>query len=429
MGVGCNVACCLLYETCPNHSVLLFAAGFDPLSHPGPRLAIAFASGALPTLEALIRGAARKPESPAELCQLLEAALAHGPAREAAALAASLAKGARLELSKSEQLGQLAYMLGASAATVAKLACQPDSPAARQLFGLQCGMVCSLGAAFAAGLPLPLSCLVFLRTKGFSGLISGHLYASSAASFLAACSDCLCGSPSVGAADGAASSSRSGTAGSSAGCSGPGAVPAASLSWRQVLLQLQPLGLLRRCFQMKGLGPDALHDIAFAASSVTLALTEEMCGAVRAAGGTRAAASLQPALLRRVATALQDADNVTGAVAAAAAAALWEAWQAGPPADSAREAALLSELRAALGWGELRLPLPSPAEALALLRTCGNPLCMELGGDSEAALLLPKTCRRCHTVSYCSSECQLAHWRSGHKEACGGAGGAAGGSS
>ncbi len=51
-------------------------------------------------------------------------------------------------------------------------------------------------------------------------------------------------------------------------------------------------------------------------------------------------------------------------------------------------------------WGELQLPLPSPAEALAQLRPCGNPLCTELGGDSEARVQL-KACARCGTVAYC----------------------------
>jgi hypothetical protein len=130
---------------------------------------------------------------------------------------------------------------------------------------------------------------------------------------------------------------------------------------------------------------------------------------VRSVGGSGAAAPLQPAVLRRLATALQDAEMTEVAVVAAATAALWEAWQASPPVDAAREAALLAELRAALGWRQPQIPLPSPAEALALLRTCGNPLCTELGGDSEARVQL-KACARCGAVAYC---CRLGLCRGG----------------
>ncbi|PNH09328.1 hypothetical protein TSOC_004050 [Tetrabaena socialis] len=61
----------------------------------------------------------------------------------------------------------------------------------------------------------------------------------------------------------------------------------------------------------------------------------------------------------------------------------------------------------------------SPAEARALLRTCANPACDNLAGDSEAGLPL-RACGRCGGAWYCQKECLAAHWRSGHREACAG---------
>ncbi|KXZ51214.1 hypothetical protein GPECTOR_13g701 [Gonium pectorale] len=49
---------------------------------------------------------------------------------------------------------------------------------------------------------------------------------------------------------------------------------------------------------------------------------------------------------------------------------------------------------------------------------CANPGCDNLAGDSEADLPL-KACAGCGAVGYCCRECQTAHWRTGHKVACG----------
>jgi hypothetical protein len=399
---------------CPMLSVPLLADGLDPLSPPSPRLAVALTCGALPVLEALIRRTAQEPEGFAAvrlwhlrtgasntLHVFLAAALAHGREREAAALAASLAKGARLELARAGQQqqqpreGLLVGLLGACAVRLVPAASQPDSPALRQLCGLLCGMVGSLGAAFAAGLAMPR--IAVTADQDLRCLAWGYLWSTGAAGFLAVASH----SGSAGSAAGSTASGASEVAvGGGAVGGGSGAVPAASLSWPQMLLQLRPFELLQRCFQVKGLGPIYLHKEAITAASVTLALPAETRTAVRSVGGNGAAAPLQPAVLRRLATALQDAEKTEAAVVAAATAALWEAWQASPLVDAAREAELLSELRAALGWRQPQLPLPSPAEALALLRPCGNPLCMELGGDSEARVQL-KACARCGAVAYC----------------------------
>ncbi|KXZ54036.1 hypothetical protein GPECTOR_5g145 [Gonium pectorale] len=64
--------------------------------------------------------------------------------------------------------------------------------------------------------------------------------------------------------------------------------------------------------------------------------------------------------------------------------------------------------------------LLTPDEARRLLPSrCANPVCANLEGDSEADLTL-KACAGCGAVGYCCRPCQTAHWRAGHKEACGG---------
>ncbi|GFR51239.1 hypothetical protein Agub_g13614 [Astrephomene gubernaculifera] len=70
------------------------------------------------------------------------------------------------------------------------------------------------------------------------------------------------------------------------------------------------------------------------------------------------------------------------------------------------------ELAAAL------LVSPGELRVRGLLRGCGNPGCTNLAGDSEADVKLKK-CGRCGQVGYCCRECQVAHWKAGHKEACG----------
>ncbi|KAG2489442.1 hypothetical protein HYH03_012078 [Edaphochlamys debaryana] len=72
--------------------------------------------------------------------------------------------------------------------------------------------------------------------------------------------------------------------------------------------------------------------------------------------------------------------------------------------------------------GGLMVPLEEARRRLGLPPACSNPACANLAGDSEAGLRLQR-CGRCGRVSYCCQECQRAHWRSGHKEACGGGGG------
>jgi hypothetical protein len=55
---------------------------------------------------------------------------------------------------------------------------------------------------------------------------------------------------------------------------------------------------------------------------------------------------------------------------------------------------------------------------------CSYPGCCNLEGRSEAELPL-QVCTRCRGVRYCCREHQMTHWKSGHKEACQAAAGAA----
>jgi hypothetical protein len=63
--------------------------------------------------------------------------------------------------------------------------------------------------------------------------------------------------------------------------------------------------------------------------------------------------------------------------------------------------------------------LPPLSACEGLMRTCSNPRCANLEGDSEAELRL-QVCAGCGGPSYCGRACQVAHWRAGHKEACAG---------
>ncbi|KAG2424643.1 hypothetical protein HXX76_014368 [Chlamydomonas incerta] len=71
--------------------------------------------------------------------------------------------------------------------------------------------------------------------------------------------------------------------------------------------------------------------------------------------------------------------------------------------------------------GGVVLPPPLPVDpvgtALWWLRACGNPGCLEFGGESEVELDL-RLCGRCRSVRYCSTACQAAHWQAGHRAVC-----------
>ncbi|GFR44815.1 hypothetical protein Agub_g6152 [Astrephomene gubernaculifera] len=100
-----------------------------------------------------------------------------------------------------------------------------------------------------------------------------------------------------------------------------------------------------------------------------------------------------------------------------------EAWSSGgdQPSEEGKGAAggngYLDSISVMLG-NALALVSPAELRVRGLLRGCGNPGCANLAGDSEAEVKLKK-CGRCGAVGYCCRECQVAHWKAGHKEACG----------
>ncbi|PNH09331.1 hypothetical protein TSOC_004055 [Tetrabaena socialis] len=155
------------------------------------------------------------------------------------------------------------------------------------------------------------------------------------------------------------------------------------------------------------------------------------CGRGGGAGSSHAAAAplpgWSPQLFQFMEVDMRSRQGV-GAMGVAEAVALArqaELWAAGGDKDGA-------EVVWALGGAEpevvavARALVSSPAEARALLRTCANPACDNLAGDSEAGLPL-RACGRCGGAWYCRKECLAAHWRSGHREACVGRGVAAAG--
>ncbi|KAG2491769.1 hypothetical protein HYH03_009930 [Edaphochlamys debaryana] len=92
-----------------------------------------------------------------------------------------------------------------------------------------------------------------------------------------------------------------------------------------------------------------------------------------------------------------------------------EAWAAGEEAEELPE-----DLPQAgtTWWAPLLVPPAEARRRLGLPPACSSPACASLAGDSEAGLRRQQ-CGRCGRASYCCRECQVAHWKAGHKEACG----------
>ncbi|PNH01846.1 hypothetical protein TSOC_012245 [Tetrabaena socialis] len=123
----------------------------------------------------------------------------------------------------------------------------------------------------------------------------------------------------------------------------------------------------------------------------------------------------------------QAADGTALATAASALAKQAELWAAGGGEDGGELARAVTAMVAGPVHAAMARALaPSPADARAVLRTCANPACDNLAGDSEAELPL-RACGRCGGAWYCRKECLAAHWRSGHREACAGRGATAAG--
>jgi len=53
-------------------------------------------------------------------------------------------------------------------------------------------------------------------------------------------------------------------------------------------------------------------------------------------------------------------------------------------------------------------------------KSCANPVCEEVDERAVTGVEVSnlKYCSRCKVVTYCSKECQIAHWKAGHSKAC-----------
>ncbi|PNH03789.1 hypothetical protein TSOC_010127 [Tetrabaena socialis] len=118
----------------------------------------------------------------------------------------------------------------------------------------------------------------------------------------------------------------------------------------------------------------------------------------------------------------QAANGTALAAAASALARQAELWAAGGDEDGSALVRAVAAMPPGSAHAVLVRALASfPSEARALLRTCANPACDNLAGDSEAALPL-RACGWCGGAWYCRKECLAAHWRWGQREACAGRG-------
>ncbi|KXZ47676.1 hypothetical protein GPECTOR_33g558 [Gonium pectorale] len=180
------------------------------------------------------------------------------------------------------------------------------------------------------------------------------------------------------------------------------------------------LRTLAACRALAGAAHTRPHTAAAATAAAAAAATAgEECGGVGASGPAGAPGwgpGLDAKTLRSLARALRKHHLPEHAAEAEA------LLEAAVPGGRSRAGG-----RAGSRGGARGVALTDEAEALvaamdaagegALLRTCANPECVNLEGDSEADLKL-LACGRCGAVGYCCRGCQTAHWKSGHKEAC-----------
>ncbi|KAG2493408.1 hypothetical protein HYH03_008534 [Edaphochlamys debaryana] len=191
------------------------------------------------------------------------------------------------------------------------------------------------------------------------------------------------------------------------------------------------LGLLQR----RRPDPHAWPHVYWSTCLGALHIAETQPEEVRALGVSGSAFAWRPEAVRAVAAACRIENDPAGepswedeAEALEAVARQLEAWADGEDGDGLIVQGALMEWprlilydRLAYAVGGLLVP-PAEARRRLGLPACSNPACANLAGDSEAGRQLQQ-CGRCGRASYCCRECQTAHWRSGHKEACGGPGG------
>ncbi|GFR49287.1 hypothetical protein Agub_g11309 [Astrephomene gubernaculifera] len=207
-------------------------------------------------------------------------------------------------------------------------------------------------------------------------------------------------------------------------------------SWVPFLLHevaVVPLlgSLLHLCRSVESDKGADLAELLDCCGVVASAFPQEVQAAVREAEQATIAPPVfawPPAQVRGLAPKLRESGHGEAADAALALAARLEAWGSEGGAGSSalsfrcvperlRQRASERGMSVPDVVGVMRRFLVPPAEARRLLRTCSNPACVNLEGDSEAELPL-KACARCGGAWYCCRECQTAHWRAGHKEAC-----------
>ncbi|KXZ49638.1 hypothetical protein GPECTOR_20g495 [Gonium pectorale] len=127
-----------------------------------------------------------------------------------------------------------------------------------------------------------------------------------------------------------------------------------------------------------------------------------------------------PELLRGLGAQLRAYESPAEAEAVEAVAAAMDCWAGEEAVDGeggGSGAARFPELGLAPALLRLASAMPPPAAARRLLRTCANPGCANLDGDSEAGLRLTP-CAGCGDAAYCCRDCWTAHWRAGHRAAC-----------